>query len=71
MYFLEPILILVIFITASVVWLKMLIDCARRDFSRKDDRVAWILVIVLLSIFGAILYWFEVYRKSESKSHTH
>ncbi|MFA9480212.1 PLD nuclease N-terminal domain-containing protein [Phycisphaerales bacterium AB-hyl4] len=36
-------------------WLWALIDCVRRDFNG-NDKVIWVLVIVLLSWLGALIY---------------
>ena len=41
-------------------WIWMLVDCLRRDFK---DKVLWILIILLASTLGAIIYFFVVYRK--------
>ena len=38
-------------------WLWMLIDCTKRNF---NDKVMWIILLVLLNIFGALLYLFLV-----------
>lgn len=41
-------------------WLWMLIDCVKREF---DDKLKWVILILVLSIFGAIFYFFKVRRK--------
>jgi len=61
-----PFIILLVALIAAVVilgtafWIWMIIDCAKRDFKKENDKVVWILVIVLLQIIGAIIYYFAV-----------
>ena len=37
------------------LWIWALIDCVQRDF-KDNDKIVWVLVIVLLSWIGAIMY---------------
>jgi hypothetical protein len=53
-------LILAVVVLAFVFWIWMIIDCARRDFKKENDKIVWILVIVLLQIIGAAIYYFAV-----------
>lgn len=48
-------------------WIWMLIDCAQRDFPGPNDKLIWILVIVLAGGIGAIIYYF-VGRSKGTKS---
>jgi TM2 domain-containing membrane protein YozV len=41
-----------------VFWLWMLIDCVQREFPGPNDKVIWIIIIVLLSWVGALIYFF-------------
>lgn len=50
-----------------IFWIKMIINCANRNFLNPNDKIVWILVIVLLQLLGAIIYWFVVASKPESK----
>ncbi len=43
-------------------WVWMLIDCVQRRFKDDTDRLVWVLVIVLLSVVGAIIYYFAIKR---------
>lgn len=56
---------LMLFIAALLIgsfifWLIMLIDCIKREF---DQKALWIILILVLGIVGAILYYFMVKRK--------
>ena len=61
--FVMPLLMIILSIVALVFWIKMLIDCVKRDFSNNTEKVVWIIVICLLQILGAIAYWFMVASK--------
>lgn len=39
-------------------WVWMLIDCIQNEPSEGNDKIVWLLVIVLLSGLGALLYFF-------------
>ena len=39
-------------------WIWMLVDCATREPSQGNDRLVWILVIVLTNVIGALIYFF-------------
>ena len=56
------ILLFAVGIAATVFWILMIIDCAKRKMS-DGERVAWILVLVFLGIIGATIYYFAVKRK--------
>lgn len=48
------------------LWVMMLVDVAKRpnsDFKHENDKVAWILILSLTSIVGAVVYYFLVKRK--------
>ena len=52
-----------IFVLALVFWIMMLIDAIQRKYKNENDKIAWILVIVLVGVIGAIIYYFVVKRK--------
>jgi hypothetical protein len=49
-------------IVFAIFWIWMIIDVIRIRFKNKNERILWILVVILASIFGAILYYFVVKR---------
>ena len=56
-----------------VVWLIMLIDCARRsntDFpnATESTKMMWLLIVILTGGIGAIVYYFMVRRKMPRKA---
>jgi len=50
-----------------VFWIKMIIDCAKRDFKGDNEKIVWILVIVLLGVLGAAIYYFAVKENKKPK----
>lgn len=49
-------LILVFGVLGSIFWLWMLVDCVQHE--QGNDRLVWVLIIVLLHWLGATLYFF-------------
>lgn len=45
-------------VLATVFWVWMLIDCATKEPSEGNDKVVWLLVILLTHIVGALIYYF-------------
>jgi len=46
-----------------IFWIWMLVDVLTRHFKEGTERIAWLLVILILSLIGALLYYFLVFRK--------
>ncbi|TSC52112.1 MAG: Uncharacterized protein CEO40_278 [Parcubacteria group bacterium LiPW_72] len=44
-----------------ILWILMLIDCIKRDFSQKT---LWIILLIVLGYIGAVAYYFAVKRKN-------
>jgi hypothetical protein len=42
-------------------WFWMLVDCLKRK--RFEDKLVWVLVLILLNFIGALLYYFLVKSK--------
>lgn len=49
---------LIIGIGTFVFWLWSLIDCIRREFEGSNDKLIWVLVIVLAGALGSLIYVF-------------
>lgn len=43
-------------IGGTIFWIWMLIDCATNEPSEGNDKLVWILVIVLTHALGALIY---------------
>lgn len=64
-FFIMIFIIVVVSILAMVFWIFMLVDAAKRKFSNENDKIIWILVIVLAGIIGAIIYYFVIKVKDK------
>ncbi len=56
----ELLLSLIVFaigVLAFVFWVWMLIDCLKYESSTGNEKIIWVLVIVLLNGIGAVLYY--------------
>ena len=61
-------LLLFIFVSLMLIfWIWMIVDCAKRDFKKNDDKVIWILILVFLGVIGAIIYYFIIKRKNKKE----
>jgi len=60
-------LVMIAGILLSAFWIWMIIDCAKRKFQKENEKVVWILVIVLLSVLGATIYYFAVKFQDKNK----
>ncbi|MEK6853015.1 MAG: PLDc N-terminal domain-containing protein [Nanoarchaeota archaeon] len=56
---------MVLVVLAFAFWIWMLVDCATRNFRKENDKVIWILIILLANILGAFIYFFVVYPYSK------
>lgn len=50
-----------------IFWILMIVDVAQRKFPEHNQQLVWILVVVLASYIGAIIYYFVVKRKDTPK----
>lgn len=58
-------LMVIVGILGMVFWIFMLVDVAKRESLSSNDRLLWILVIVLASYLGAIIYYFMIRRPAK------
>jgi|SRR3989344_3680395 len=56
----------VMFALFFVFWIIMIVDVATRKFKEGNDKIVWILVVILASWIGALIYYFVVYMKHKS-----
>ena len=66
-------ILLVLLVLGAIIfsitfWIMMIIDCAKRTFKTDNEKVVWILVIALIGILGATVYYLAVKRNPEYKS---
>jgi len=54
-------------LAATIFWIIMLIDLVQRDFpaNKENEKLLWILVVLLGNGIGAIIYYFVVKNNPE------
>ncbi|MCP3685666.1 MAG: hypothetical protein GY861_23705 [bacterium] len=55
----------VFFFGGIALWIWMLIDCIQRDFKKSDDKILWVLVIALVQVLGAVIYYFVIKKPNK------
>jgi len=43
-------------IGGTILWIWMIVDCATKESSEGNDKLIWILIIVLTHLIGALIY---------------
>jgi hypothetical protein len=49
--------LLVIGLAGNALWIWALVDCVRKETDTGNTKLIWILIIAILNIIGAILYF--------------
>jgi hypothetical protein len=52
-----PELFLVFILVANIIWIWMLVDCAKHESSTGNGKVVWILIIIFTHWIGALIYY--------------
>lgn len=48
---------LVLCVAGTILWIWMIVDCATKEKSEGNSKLIWLLVIVLTSWIGALIYF--------------
>ncbi len=56
-----------IILGGTAFWIWMIVDVATRKFKKDDERIAWVLVVVLAGLLGSIIYFFVVKTSKKYK----
>ena len=51
-----------------VFWIITLVDAIKRKFGKENEKLIWILVIVLTGVIGSLIYYFVVYKQDKTKT---
>jgi len=49
-------IIVVLAIGGSILWIWMIVDCATKEKAEGNEKLVWILIIVLTHWIGALIY---------------
>jgi ABC-type multidrug transport system fused ATPase/permease subunit len=58
MAILFTLVVVALFLLASLFWLWMLVDCAVNESGDGNDKLVWIIIIVFTHFIGAVVYFF-------------
>jgi hypothetical protein len=48
---------LLIAVLGTIFWIWMLVDCATKEPSEGNEKIIWIIVILLAHLLGALIYY--------------
>ena len=65
-FFLLTIIFLGMFL--FVFWILMIIDCIKRDFNTEEEKLLWVLILVLTHVVGAIIYYIAVVAQHKKRT---
>ncbi len=54
-------------IVAAIFWIWVLVDCLTNEPADGNDKIAWTLVILMVPVVGALIYYF-VRRPQRAKA---
>tara|TARA_Y100000310_G_scaffold155372_1_gene154838 strand:- start:487 stop:738 length:252 start_codon:yes stop_codon:yes gene_type:complete len=52
-------------ILGFIFWIFMLVNVIKRNFKKENDKIMWILIVVLTGILGALIYYFMIKRPNK------
>ena len=60
--FLMWFLLFAIGIASLGFWIFMIVDVAKRNFKQENDKILWLLVVILAGAIGGLVYYFVIKR---------
>ena len=48
----------VFFILPTIFWIAEIVDVLKRDFYEPNNKIVWVLVVILLHFLGSVIYYF-------------
>lgn len=54
-------------LACTLIWVLAIIEIVRSEFTDKNERLVWLLLVILLPLIGTILY-FAIGRKQRLES---
>ena len=56
LFLLFPLAVMAIGLAGTIFWIWMIVDCASNEPSEGNEKLIWILIIVLTHLVGALIY---------------
>ncbi|PWL31840.1 MAG: hypothetical protein DCO95_01240 [Roseivirga sp. XM-24bin3] len=57
MKFIMLFMIIVFYLIPFLIVISALVDILRNEFNPHQNKVIWVIVVILLPVLGSILYW--------------
>ncbi len=51
------IIVLLFVLLPTVLWIAALVDIIKSDFKDSNNKIIWILIVILVPVIGSILYF--------------
>ena len=51
-------LVLIIGIGGTIFWIVMIIDCATKEADTGNNKIVWIIILVMTHFIGSLIYFF-------------
>lgn len=64
-FFLIWFAIMALGVLGLIFWIFMIVDVVKREFKQENDKLLWILVVVLTGLIGAVIYYFMIKRPNK------
>lgn len=52
----ELLLLIILSILLGIFWIWSIVDCASKESSEGNEKIIWVLIIILLGWLGSLLY---------------
>ena len=60
------IFLIIVVLGLIAFWIWTIVDAIKRNFENDNERIIWVLLIVLLGIIPSIIYYFVVMRPNNN-----
>ena len=54
----------VLIIGGGILWIMMVIDYAKRDFAKENDKIMWGIILLCTGVIGGIIYYYVVKKNN-------
>ena len=52
-------------ILGLIFWIFMIVDVVQRKFKNENDKIVWVLVVILAGVIGALIYYFVIAKENK------
>lgn len=62
------IIMAIIGLVAFIFWIWSIIDCVKRDFPGDNEKILWLVIIIILGVLGSLIYLIAGRKKGTIKT---